>query len=71
MERAEPLRGPNLGCFHGGLGDGCAELGLAGTGQCETRHKLISRQGLVAGTSILVFGLFLGVLRVGCALREE
>lgn len=65
MERAEPLRGPNLGCFRGGLGDGCAELGLAGTSQCETR------QGLVAGTSILVFGLFLGVLKVECALREE
>lgn len=28
-ESREPLKSPNLGCSHGGLGDGCAELGFA------------------------------------------
>lgn len=27
-ESREPLKSPNLGCSHGGLGDGCAELGF-------------------------------------------
>lgn len=43
--------------------------GLPGT--VQTGHTLISRQGLVAGTSILVFVLFWGLWRIGCALTEE
>ena len=39
--------------------------------QCETGHKAISRQGFVAGTSILAFGLVCRVLRVGHALAVE
>jgi len=39
------------------------------TSQCETGHSSISRQGFVAGTSILAFWVGSGGLRVGHALN--
>lgn len=45
-----------------GLGWHQLSWGLPGTSQCLTGHKLISRQGLVAETSILVFVLIWGAV---------
>lgn len=38
---------------------------LPHTSQCETGHKAISRQDIIAETSILVFWLVRGGLRLG------